>query len=219
MLLEKKLVVGTFQCNCYILVCSNTREAVVIDPGDEADRIIKLISTWKIDEKPIQVRYLLHTHAHLDHIGATKEVACHIRKSHTCSIAVHSQDASLYYALEQQGTLFNLHYQKPDPINLLLEDKWDIRFGALNLKTIHTPGHSPGSICFYLNSSDNHKIYTGDTLFYRSIGRADLWGGNHEMLIESIHTRLLTLDKSATVYPGHGPYTNIYDEQESNPFL
>ena len=214
MLKKHTLVVGPFQCNCQILVCQKTNEAIIIDAGDEYDRIKKLCT-----EHGIHLKYSVHTHAHLDHIGAVKE----LKSDHPhAKIALHSADEKLYQNLPMQGQMFGIDYETPPPIDHFLRDEEVIRFGEHEFKVIHTPGHSPGGVCLHFKEgelSEMPTVFTGDTLFQQSIGRTDLWGGDHRQLIKSIKDRLLRLDDQTVVPPGHGPVTSIGVETKSNPFL
>jgi glyoxylase-like metal-dependent hydrolase (beta-lactamase superfamily II) len=207
--IKKTFVVGPLQCNCTLLACEKTKEAVLIDPGDEAEKLIR-----EIDSQGFHIKYLLHTHAHFDHIGATKEL-----KAHTAApICLHKGDESIYKMLPLQGKMFGMTFQEPSPIDKFLENEEELVFGEHKLQVIHTPGHSPGGICFKLHNGEE-SVFTGDTLFNGSIGRTDLWGGNFDELIDSIRKRLLVLNDDIAVFPGHGPSTVIGKEKRNNPFL
>lgn len=208
-MIKKTLVVGPLQCNCTILACEKTKEAVLIDPGDEAQKLIK-----EIDASGFKVKYLLHTHAHFDHIGATKLLKVHTQ----APICLHKGDEAIYRMLPLQGKMFGMDFEEPSPIDRFLEHEEELSFGEHKLQIIHTPGHSPGGICFKLKS-DDESVFSGDTLFQGSIGRTDLWGGNFDELIQSIRERLLTLNDDISVFPGHGPSTLIGKEKRNNPFL
>jgi glyoxylase-like metal-dependent hydrolase (beta-lactamase superfamily II) len=201
------------------LVCSQTGHAVLIDPGDEAVRLMREIGNVRINDKPIELRFLLHTHAHFDHIGATSEVAARCCEAKTASIALHPADRPLYEALPEQGQLFGFRFDKPTPIQQDLEHGQVLAFGNAQLHILHTPGHSPGSVSFLLNDGTKKTVYTGDTLFKESVGRSDLWGGDHVTLMHSIRKKLLTLDESTRVAAGHGPDSSILYELKNNPFV
>lgn len=209
-MLYRRLVVGPLQCNCTILACEKTREAVVIDPGDESEKILKAL-----DEDGLRVKYLLHTHAHFDHIAATGGV----RAKTAAPVCLHKDDASLYENLPMQGKLFGMHFEKAPPIEKWIEDEERIAFGECSLTVAHTPGHSPGGVCFIGESGAEQWCFSGDTLFQQSIGRTDLWGGDADQLVSSIQSRLLSLDDDTKVFPGHGPDTTIGRERRTNPFL
>lgn len=201
-------VVGPFMCNCSILACEKTKEAVIIDPGDEPKRILDVVRSLGV-----KVKYLIHTHAHLDHIIATGDV----KRETGSQVALHEGDQWLYDNLEKQARTFGFDAAPPPKIDLYIKDGDQIKFGEHSLKVIHTPGHTPGSVCFSIDGDET--VFTGDTLFCRSIGRTDLWGGSYEQILDSIRIKLLALDNDALVYPGHGPTTHIGDEKKKNPFL
>lgn len=220
-MIEKNLVVGPFQCNCRLLACPRTGEALLIDPGDEAERLVREIGAARLpDGRPISVRYLLHTHAHLDHVGATRAVR---ERESGARIALHRQDEPLYLGLKMQGRLFGIEYDDPLPVDHFLEDGERLQVGDLRLEVLHTPGHSPGSVCFRLSEDSSagarETVFSGDTLFRGSVGRTDLWGGDSDMLFRSIRERLLGLDDDIRVCPGHGPDSSIGLERRDNPFL
>jgi glyoxylase-like metal-dependent hydrolase (beta-lactamase superfamily II) len=200
--------VGPLQCNCSIVVDEATGEAVVIDPGDEPERILKALAAAKV--KPVA---LLHTHAHLDHITGTREVSEITR----APILIHPDDLPLYEALPEQAAFFGLRAEAPRPIDRPLADAEVIRFGKSSLRAIHTPGHTPGSTCFALEGAEP-ILFSGDTLFRRSIGRTDLWGGDTDAIIASIREKLFALPGETSVVCGHGPDTTIDEEKRLNPF-
>lgn len=212
----RTVVVGPFECNCRLLVCPISGDAALIDPGDAAEKILKAVK----DVGPINIKYLFHTHAHLDHIGATREV----KEAKTESkLVLHKDDLDMYQALPMQGQMFGIQYRPPLSIDLFCEDEQTYEFGKLRLRVIHTPGHSPGGVCFELSSSEilNFEpiLFSGDTLFHESIGRTDLWGGDLGILKKSIKQRLFKMDDQLRVCPGHGEDTSIYHEKKHNPFV
>ena len=200
--------VGMLQCNCSILVDEQARQAVVIDPGDEPERILRVLEAAKV--KPVA---LLHTHAHFDHIGGTRALS----EATGAPIRLHPADAPLYEALPDQAAFFGLTAAAPKALGPPLSDQEVIRFGRFALSAIHTPGHTPGSTCFAL-SGDSPLLFSGDTLFRRSIGRTDLWGGDTEAILASIRGKLFRLPGDVPVICGHGPGTTIEEEKRSNPF-
>jgi len=200
--------VGPLQCNCSILVDEATGEALVIDPGDEPERILKVLATAKV--KPVA---LLHTHAHFDHITGTREIA----EATRAPILIHPADLPLYERLPRQAATFGLEADEPRPIDRPLSDADVIRFGKSALRVIHTPGHTPGSTSFLLEG-DEPLLFSGDTLFRRSIGRTDLWGGDTDVILDSIRGKLFTLPGDTPVVCGHGPGTTIQEERRLNPF-
>ncbi|MBI4715629.1 MAG: MBL fold metallo-hydrolase [Nitrospirae bacterium] len=208
-MIHETLVVGLFQCNCSILGCEETREALVIDPGDAPDRILEVL-----DRHKRTLRYILHTHAHFDHIGGTKR----LKEVTGATVLLHPEDLYLYEKADVQASYFGLEPPETAPVDELLEDEGEIPAGSLRARVFHTPGHTPGSVCFHLNRGAG-KVFTGDTLFRDSIGRTDLWGGSEEKIMASIRDRLLILDDDTAVYPGHGAATTIGRERERNPFL
>ncbi len=227
-MIQKTIVVGPFQCNCRLLACPRTGEAVLVDPGDEAKRILTELKQIKTPSGvTIQVKYLLHTHGHLDHIAATRSIQESFQGGQggiaKPVIALHRGDEPLYRNLKMQGSLFGLQFDDPLPIDHYLEDGEVLQVGELKFSMIHTPGHSPGSICMRLSeNSEAHipeMILSGDTLFQGSVGRTDLWGANQDQMFKSIHERLLVLDDDTRVCPGHGPDSLIGIEKRENPFL
>lgn len=208
-MIRETLVVGPLQCNCVILGCATTREAVVIDPGDEADRILATL-----EKNQLKLKYILHTHAHFDHIGATKE----LQAATNAPPCLHLADQQIYENLPLQGKMFGFQFEAAPAIQKFLEHGESVKFGTHQLEVIHTPGHSPGGVCFRLEQSDQH-LFSGDSLFAQSVGRTDLWGADHDTLIHSIKDRILTLDDDTLVHPGHGPSTKVGVEKRTNPFL
>ena len=200
--------VGPLQCNCTILADPVSREAVVIDPGDEPDRILRELESMKL-----KAVALLHTHALLDHSTGSRQV----REATGAPIRLHPDDRPLYDALPEQAAFFGLQAQTPLPPDAPLANGELVRFGPFALTAIHTPGHTPGSMCFEL-PGDKPLLFSGDTLFRRSIGRTDLWGGDTEAILASIREKLFALPGDTTVVCGHGPETSIGEEKRLNPF-
>lgn len=188
------LVVGYLEANCYFLVCPATSEAVVIDPGGDADLI-----NARIAENGWQVKYIINTHGHSDHTAGNAAV----RAATGALVLLHAADTSRQSPADQET---------PDRT---LADGESINWGHLSLRVIHTPGHTPGGICLLAGD----KLFAGDTLFAGSVGRSDFPGGSHRDLISSIKSKLLVLPEATEVYPGHGPSTTIGDEKRYNPFL
>lgn len=225
-MIEKTIIVGPFQCNCRLFVCPQSGEAILVDPGDEASKILQELKALKTQrgDRPIRVKYLLQTHGHLDHIGATRSVFESFGGSpdRPC-IALHKGDEPLYLNLKMQGNLFGIKYDDPLPISHYLEDGEEIRVGEMKLSVLHTPGHSPGSVCIRIHEDSalgiSETVLSGDTLFQNSVGRTDLWGANQDQMFKSIRERLLVLDGDTRVCPGHGAETRIGVEKRNNPFL
>jgi len=202
----KKLEVGPIMANCFILGCESTKEAVVIDPGDDADRILMTLA-----KSGLKVKYLINTHGHFDHVGANKRM----KEATGAEIAVHPDDEPMFQELSRSAMMFGLSAENSPPADIRLNDGDEITFGKITLKVIHTPGHSKGGICLYTKG----HLFAGDTLFAGSIGRTDLNGGDYDTLISSIKEKLLVLEPDTVVYTGHGPETTIANEKRMNPFL
>ena len=213
-MIVKTFPVGPLQCNCTILGDEETGEAIVIDPGDEVERITTVLKAHSLT-----VKQILHTHAHFDHIGGTGT----LKDKTAGEISLHKEDLFLYEAMGKQAELFGLPADpEVTPIDHFLCHGDAIGFGKGRvIDVIHTPGHTPGSLTFQFRSSEKEKglLFTGDTLFMGSIGRTDLWGGDFKEIIASIRTRILPLDDKLLVIPGHGPSTTIGQERKTNPFL
>lgn len=204
--------VGPLACNCSILIDEEAREAVVVDPGDEPARILEALEGAGAGIRTVA---LLHTHGHFDHIGATRGVA----EATGAPIRIHPADRPLYDALTEQARFFGLRADPPLPPGEPLLDGERIAFGRFALRAIHTPGHTPGSTCFHLEGADWKLLFSGDTLFHRSIGRTDLWGGDTEQILASIRERLFTLPEDTAVVCGHHEDTTIGEEKRLNPFV
>jgi hydroxyacylglutathione hydrolase len=190
-------------------VDGSSSEALVIDPGDEPEKI--LIALADARARPVA---LLHTHAHFDHIGGTREV----RRVTEAPIRLHPADRFLYDALPQQAALFGVASDAPLPPDGEIADGDRVSFGQFAVRAIHTPGHTPGSTCYFLEG-ETPILFSGDTLFRRSIGRTDLWGGDTAQILVSIREKLYALDSSTRVVCGHGPNTTIGEERKLNPFV
>jgi glyoxylase-like metal-dependent hydrolase (beta-lactamase superfamily II) len=209
--------VGALGCNCTIVSCGETREALVIDPGDEADKILAALA-----RDGLTAVKLVHTHGHFDHVMATGDVAARTG----AEIWLHQEDRWLYDHAVMQAELFGVYridgrpwVAPPAPTRQLAGDE-AITFGHQEARALHTPGHTPGSICLYLEHPDENPIlFAGDTLFKGSVGRTDLWGGSPAAIARSIRERLLTLPDETVVIPGHGPETSVVAERENNPFV
>jgi glyoxylase-like metal-dependent hydrolase (beta-lactamase superfamily II) len=192
--------------NCFILGCESTKQAVVIDPGDDADRIL-----MELAKSELKVKYLINTHGHFDHVSANKRM----KEATGAQIAIHPEDEPMLHELSQSALMFGLSSENSPPADILLKDGDEITFGEITLQVIHTPGHSKGGISLYTKG----HLFAGDTLFAGSIGRTDLAGGDYDTLISSIREKLLVFDEDTIVYTGHGPETTIGNEKRMNPFL
>jgi len=206
-MIVKTLPVGPLATNCYIVGCEKTKQAAVIDPGDEADRIMAAVR-----EAGLKVTHVLLTHAHFDHIGAVDEVV----KASGAPLALHPDDLPL---LQAGGGALLFDFQPPPiPAEVAsLAAGQEIGVGELTLRVLHTPGHTPGHVTFYAPAEG--ALFDGDVLFADGIGRTDLPGGSFEVLMRSIGEQLMTLPDDTIVYPGHGPATTIGRERRSNPWL
>jgi glyoxylase-like metal-dependent hydrolase (beta-lactamase superfamily II) len=213
-LILETLPIGNYACNCSILYSELTREAIIIDPGNDHHALLK-----KIEDLKINVKKLLHTHAHFDHIGSSNEM----RKKTGATLHLHKDDLFLYEQLAIQGKFFGQSVDAPGPIDHFLNDGEEFSFEDKEidvfLKTIHTPGHTPGSCCFITNYFSKPILFAGDTLFQNSIGRTDLPGGDSRKIIKSIKEKLFILPEETSVITGHGPMTTISHEKKYNPFL
>ncbi len=204
MLLDR-IEVGPFATNCYLVACPETRETVIIDPGDEGRRIIKRVQDLKL-----QVKYVVNTHAHIDHIGSNEE----LRATFTVPLLAHAAELSRYRSPQASSVLFGKRVQAAPPDRYLKEGDL-LQVGTLKIKVLETPGHSPGGITLDING----VLFVGDTLFAGSIGRTDFPGGSFPGLIQSIKEKILSYPDDTEVFPGHGPPTTVGDERRYNPFL
>lgn len=210
-----RVVVGPVQCNCYIVSDTITKQAYLIDPGAETrDLMVYLMSA------NLELQGILITHAHLDHVGGIEMVL----GSYQAPVFYHADDMPLYFSLEAQAESFgfrlaDLQARQPKAGDPSLRDNLEFSFDAGVVRVLHTPGHTPGSVCFQAEGDDSSVVFTGDTLFEGSIGRTDLWGGSFPQIMESIKGRLMTLPDKVRVLPGHGEFTTIGRERKENPFL
>ncbi|NIA30740.1 MAG: MBL fold metallo-hydrolase [Actinobacteria bacterium] len=200
------ITVGPLMVNSYLVVCENTNEAVVIDPGEEEDKILQ-----RIGEMGARVKYILLTHGHVDHLGAVAEV----QTATGAEICIHKNDVPFVENAAVQASFFDLRIPAPFKINHYVKDGDELKVGESIFRVLETPGHSPGGVCYLCGDF----LFSGDTLFQQSIGRTDLPGGAHRQLLDSIAKKLMILPERTKVYPGHGPATTIGDEKRLNPFL
>ncbi len=207
-MIHEILPVGPLQCNCSVIGDETSREAMVIDPGDDIEAIAAILAKHRLKVKQIVI-----THAHIDHVGG----AMKLRARTGAPILLNQNDYALLKMLDVQATWLGM--QSPGKVEIAssLEHDQRLRTGELSANVLHTPGHTEGSICLYFSAEK--LLIAGDTLFARSIGRTDLPGGSYKKILSSLHYRVLTLPDETIVVPGHGPGTTIGEEREENPFL
>lgn len=208
-MIHEILPVGMLACNCSVLGDEKTGEAIVIDPGDEIERVQEVLRRHNL-----KVRYIVTTHAHIDHVGGIEA----LKQATGAAVLMNEADLPLYQSLALQAAWLGVAPPAAVEVDQFLKDGDSFKCGAHSLEVLHTPGHSPGSLCLHL-PGDGPTIFSGDTLFQSSIGRTDLWGGSFDQIIRSIKNTLLQFPDATRVFPGHGPATTIGDERESNPFL
>jgi len=210
MILEVRAV-APFYKNGFVVGCGRTREAVLIDPGDEVDELLAAVRDLDVD-----VQSVLLTHAHVDHITGVAAA----KDAFDVPVYLHRDDQFLYDIAVQQGAMFGFKVRQPPPVDVYYDGS-PIQFGDYEARVHHTPGHCPGGVCLEIGKAadrDRH-LFVGDTLFAGSIGRTDLPGGDYEVLMRSITGVLLPLGDDAIVHPGHGPDTTIGRERSTNPFV
>lgn len=217
---EKKLIhevlpVGWLQCNCSILGDPETHEALVLDPGDEVERVLEVLNRHSLTVKTI-----VSTHAHIDHVGGLQK----LQQATGAPVFMHGDDLDLYRHLDEQAAWLGVPPPPSARIDQLLREGDTVSWGNYAASILHTPGHTPGSVSLYLPGRALHPdstgtLFAGDTLFAGSIGRTDLWGGSLPDILRSIRGKLLVLPDETLVYPGHGSPTTIGEERVSNPFL
>jgi len=229
-LIHEILPVGMLQCNCHVVGDPVTHEAIVVDPGDDAGRILEVI-----ERHHLKVVAIVVTHAHIDHVIGLRRV----RQSTGAPVYLHPDDLELYRILDIQASWLGMKSPDTVQIDQPAREGDVIRWGGYEAQFLHTPGHTPGSICLYMPSDmprasgnaaagsaaksaakrGTGRLFAGDTLFAGSIGRTDLWGGSFEGIIRSLKGKLLELPDGTIVYPGHGDATTIGKERATNPFL
>lgn len=203
-MIVEKITVGPLEENCYLVSNKKTKDAIIIDPGDEPDKIVNLIK-----KNGLKINVIVCTHAHFDHVSALGD----IKKETDAKVLIHKDDAELYEKVKDQAALWGYDINDIPKPDVLLDEGDDVKAGNLTFKVLHTPGHSPGSICLYGEGS----IFTGDTLFSGSVGRTDFFGGDILQLKGSFR-RLMGLPEDTKVFSGHGPETTIGQEKQSNFF-
>ena len=226
-LIHEVIPVGLLQCNCSILGDPRTGEAIVVDPGDEVDRILEILRRHNLN-----ARAILSTHTHIDHVGGLAL----LHRATGAPVLIHEADMDLYRGLEIQAQWLGVPTPPVVAIDEFVKEGDTVRWGGYAARILHTPGHTPGSISLFFDTHAAHSagaehaghshdrskapaLISGDTLFQSSIGRTDLWGGSYSQIIQSIREKLLVLPERTIVYPGHGETTTIGAEREGNPFL
>jgi hydroxyacylglutathione hydrolase len=201
------LPVGLIQTNCYVVGCEETKEGIVIDPGGHPERILA-----ELERHGLSLKYVLNTHAHFDHTDGNKAIVA----ATGAPLALHPGDRRL---LGSSGgaALFGIRADPSPPPDVELSDGDELEVGTLRFRVLHTPGHTPGHVCFY--EPTEGVLFDGDVLFYRGVGRTDLPGGSWQQLMDSIQRVLLALPDETVVYSGHGPATTIGEEKRLNPWL
>jgi len=207
-MIHEILPVGPLQCNCSVIGDEGTREAMVIDPGDEIEDVLALVRKHNL-----QVKQIVVTHAHIDHVGG----AMKLRAATGAPILLNQNDYALLKMLDVQAQWIGVPSPGKVDIDHSLGQADTVKAGALTADVLHTPGHTEGSVCLYFPAEK--MLIAGDTLFAGSIGRTDLPGGSFNKIISSLHEKVLALPDETVVVPGHGPATTIGEERQSNPFL
>ena len=205
MILED-ICVGQMQVNCYILASKNNSSAIIIDPGEEENKIKRILEKHKL--KP---SFIINTHGHIDHIGCDDRFGI--------PVYIHENDLALLKDPQLNLSTFLMSSYSIESHIKTLKDKENIELDDMQLEVIHTPGHTPGGICLLMKKPDDKILFSGDTLFCQGIGRTDFPGADEGLLIKSIKEKLFKLDDDTVVYPGHGPSSTIGEEKRNNPFL
>ncbi len=207
-MIHEILPVGPLQCNCSVVGDEESREALVIDPGDQIEEVLALVG-----RHGLRVKQIIITHAHIDHVGG----AMKLKRATGAPILLNQNDTALLKMLDAQAAWVGMAPPGAVRVDADLADADTVRAGKLTASVMHTPGHTQGSVCLYFEPEK--KLIAGDTLFAGSIGRTDLPGGSMEKIMASLHHRVLALPDETLVVPGHGPLTTIGQERETNPFL
>jgi glyoxylase-like metal-dependent hydrolase (beta-lactamase superfamily II) len=202
--------VGPLGCICSIVADEAQKRAIVVDPGGDFETI-----RAKLDARGLSVVALVHTHTHIDHVGATAE----LRELTGAAACIHEADRFLYDMLPVQAALVGCATPVKTDMEGSLEDGGALPFGDLEMGVLHTPGHTPGSVTFVVHDGGATYVFAGDTLFRRGIGRTDLWGGDSALILKSLQQKIMALPDDAIVVAGHGSRTTIGEERRMNPFL
>ena len=211
MILERRAV-DPFHKNGFVIGCEETREGVIIDPGDEVRELLDAVRTHDLT-----IVNILLTHAHLDHVTGVAEA----KQATNVPVWLHKDDNFLYDRVVEQGQMFGLRVKRQPPVDSFYEGEGPLRFGRYLVRVLHTPGHCPGGVCLAVNKEGEKKsvLFVGDTLFAGSIGRTDLPGGDAQTLLKSIRNVLFRFPDDTVVWSGHGEETTIGKERKTNPFL
>jgi glyoxylase-like metal-dependent hydrolase (beta-lactamase superfamily II) len=207
-MIHEILPVGPLQCNCSIVGDENSREAMVIDPGDDIDAVMEIVARHQL-----QVKQIVVTHAHIDHVGG----AMKLKQLTGAPILLNQNDSDLLRMMDTQAAWLGMRPPGKVAIDQSIGSGDTVKAGAVEGQVLYTPGHTEGSICLYFEAEK--RLFAGDTLFAGSIGRTDLPGGSYDKIIHSLHESVLTLPDETVVVPGHGSLTTIGEERETNPFL
>lgn len=207
-MIHEILPVGMLQCNCSIFGDETSRDAIVVDPGDEIASILTILQ-----KHGLRVKAIIITHAHIDHIGGAQK----LKAATGAPVYMNSSDQELYDRLDMQAGWLGMATPEKTEIDVAAREGDVVKLGPAEFHVLHTPGHTQGSISLWIPAEG--KLVAGDTLFMDSIGRTDLPGGNHEQILRSIHNKLMPLEDPTVVIPGHGPNTTIGRERARNPFL
>jgi glyoxylase-like metal-dependent hydrolase (beta-lactamase superfamily II) len=207
-MIHEILPVGPLQCNCSIVGDENSREAMIIDPGDDIDAVMEIVARHQL-----QVKQIVVTHAHIDHVGG----AMKLKQLTGAPILLNQNDSDLLRMMDTQAAWLGMRPPGKVAIDQSITSGDTVKAGAVEGQVLYTPGHTEGSICLYFEAEK--RLFAGDTLFAGSIGRTDLPGGSYDKIIHSLHESVLTLPDETVVVPGHGSLTTIGEERETNPFL
>jgi glyoxylase-like metal-dependent hydrolase (beta-lactamase superfamily II) len=207
-MIQKGLMVGLLEVNCYVLGDEETKEAVVIDPGGNEEDILEVLNYHQLKLKTI-----IDTHGHFDHVDANQP----LKEATGAKIAIHKLDASMLSRPSAEAMFFTGNRLRLSEADIILNEGDVLTFGNYRLKVLHTPGHTPGHISLVLE--DSTLVYVGDLLFQGSIGRTDFPGGSFDDLINAVRTKIFPLGDNFTVFPGHGPVTTVGQEKKYNPFF
>lgn len=202
------VVVGPLGVNCCLLGCEETGHGIVVDPGGDVERILAAIQ-----QRKLTVTAIINTHGHFDHVGGNAQ----LKQATGAELLIHPADEPMLSRVTSVASMYGMRAENSPAPDRFLEDGLQIRFGKYALQVIHTPGHTPGGCCLYLEAEQ--KLISGDTLFADGVGRTDLPGGSYEQLAASIRNCLFTLPDQVEVWPGHGPATTIGHEKRHNPYL